>query len=139
MFNNDTFLRVNKSINEYGELIEGKTENAYRYEILPQLALDIIKDEENFLKENHVISKYLFPELNGNHLKPQYISARFNKYAEYHKLSCDTLHELRHPYVKPTTKNIFYKIRKPKLPFPISCDFCFDYKLLDTLVHFNSS
>ncbi|WP_294465551.1 tyrosine-type recombinase/integrase [uncultured Anaerofustis sp.] len=97
--NNDTFLRVNKSINEYGELTEGKTENAYRYEILPQLALDIIKDEENFLKENHVISKYLFPELNGNHLKPQYISSRFKKYAEYHKLSCDTLHELRHTFV----------------------------------------
>lgn len=26
------------------------------------------------------------------------------------------VHDLRHPYVKPMTKNIFCKIRKPKLP-----------------------
>lgn len=36
-------------------------------------------------------------------------------------------------------KNIILKSRKPKLPFPITCGFCFDYKLLDALVHFNSS
>ncbi len=26
------------------------------------------------------------------------------------------VHDIRHPYVKPMTKNIFCKIRKPKLP-----------------------
>lgn len=48
------------------------------------------------------------------------------------------VHEYRRPYVKLRQKNNICKSRNPKLPFPITCDFCFDYKLLDALVHFNS-
>lgn len=104
--NNDTFLRVNKSINEYNELTVGKTKNAYRYEILPNIALKIIKDEEQLLKERHVISKYLFPNLNGNHLSPQGISNSFKRYAKHNKLSRTTLHELRHTFISLNSEDI---------------------------------
>ena len=104
--NNDTFLRINKSINEYNELTKGKTANAYRYEILPKIAIEIIEQEEKTLKENHIISKYLFPDLNGGHLNPQKISNRFKKYAEYNNLSKHTLHELRHTFVSLNVEDI---------------------------------
>ena len=48
-------------------------------------------------------------------------------------------HDLRHPYVKHTTKNFSCKSRNPKPSNVMVWDFCFDYKFLDALVHLNSS
>ena len=75
----------------------------------------------------------------GNRIKLGYISSAFPALLKRNGLRVIRFHDLRHPYVKPTTKNIICKSRNPKPPFPITCDFCFDYKLLDALVHFNSS
>lgn len=36
-----------------------------------------------------------------------------------------TIHDLRHPYVKPTTKNIFCKSRNPKPSNVMAWDSCF--------------
>ena len=75
----------------------------------------------------------------GDLIKPHYVTDSFPKLLKAKRMRQIRYHDLRHPYVKHKTKNIICESRNPKLPFPITCDFCFDYKLLDALVHVNSS
>ena len=52
---------------------------------------------------------------NGKPMRPNYLSDLFGKHVRKHKLKKIAFHDLRHPYVKHTTKNIILKSRKPKL------------------------
>ena len=49
---------------------------------------------------------------NGRKYRPNYISELFTKFIEDNDLPKITLHGLRHPYVKHTTKNIFLQKQK---------------------------
>lgn len=75
----------------------------------------------------------------GNLLQPDFVSSKFQKILKKYQLRKIRFHDLRRPNVKSMAKNIMCKSRNSKLPFPITCGFCFDYKLLDALVRFNSS
>ena len=51
----------------------------------------------------------------GDLIKPHYVTESFPKLLKANGLRHIRYHDLRHPYVKHTTKNIILKSRKPKL------------------------
>lgn len=81
-------ITIKRSINEYGEVTEGKTENSQRTIPLTDLAQAILD------KIPH-IDDYVF----GREFNPPYLLSRYKVYAEFHDLSARTLHELRHTFI----------------------------------------
>lgn len=51
-----------------------------------------------------IVSQWVFPDENGEMLNSSHLYSMWDTYRNQHQLGC-SLHELRHPYVKPTTKN----------------------------------
>lgn len=55
--------------------------------------------------ERWVNTDRLFTQSNGEPIYPDTVTEWFAKFLKRHDLPKVTLHSLRHPYVKPTTKN----------------------------------
>ena len=98
-FNGDLIKTIHHSINEYGELTDGKTDNSQRSQAVPTLGEAILEEQKKLLDKYHIKSKYVFPDKDGGFISPNKLWYRFKTYAEYNNLSVHTLHELRHTYV----------------------------------------
>lgn len=59
--------------------------------------------------------EYVLRDKMGNRIKPGYVSQHFRIVLTKNNLKLIRFHDLRHPYVKSTTKNIILESRKPKL------------------------
>lgn len=59
---------------------------------------------------------YVFVDAMGNLIQPDSVTTGFPQLLKENGLRRIRFHDLRHPYVKHTTKNIILKSRKPKLP-----------------------
>ena len=64
----------------------------------------------------------MFTWEDGHPYSPDYVSHTFHKLLKKYDLPHIRFHDLRHPYVKHTTKNIILKSRKPKLPILVLLD-----------------
>ncbi|WP_290772478.1 tyrosine-type recombinase/integrase [Anaerofustis sp.] len=97
---NHTIMEIKRSINENREVTEGKTENAKRNQVLPNIANKILKQQRELLKANKIISAYVFPDLDtGDFITPDKLTRRFNNYVKYNNLNPKiTLHWLRHTF-----------------------------------------
>lgn len=97
---NYTLMEIKRSINENREITSGKTNNAKRKQVLPQIAVKILKNQKELLKKHKIISNYVFPDIDtGNFITPDRITRRFNNYVKYNNLNNRiTLHWLRHTF-----------------------------------------
>ena len=64
---------------------------------------------------NYEYDGFVFVDELGERIRVEYLTNAFPKFLESHGLRRMRFHDLRHPYVKPTTKNIILKSRKPRL------------------------
>lgn len=90
------FIRGAYSV--HGEETPGKTKNAQRRYILPQIALKVIEDQRQMLREAGVISPFLFPGRNGDHLAYPTYRSHWQRYRDFNGLSHRSLYEMRHTY-----------------------------------------
>lgn len=86
----DSNLFMNHSKNIYGEITDGKNENAVRVTSLNSLAREIIQNQLQL----DTTSKYLFGDLSQG-----YYYKRWNKYCESNNISYVSPYELRHTFV----------------------------------------
>lgn len=91
-------LHINRSINDYNIETKGKNENARRWMILPDMAMEELRQQEEMLKHHGIISPYLFPDEYGNRLEPKHLYAKWCTYRKQHGITC-SLHELRHTMI----------------------------------------
>ena len=89
---------VRRSVTSTGEINEGKTENATRYIALSPTARDILEDQRQLLRDNFIISPWLFPDESGNVTDTNHLQRLWNSYRRQHGIQC-TLHELRHTFI----------------------------------------
>lgn len=90
--------KCNRSINIYGEITDGKNENARRSYVIPALGLDILKDQKRMLKKAGVISPYIFPSPDGNPIIYNTFYKHWFRYRTHNKISDCTLYEIRHTW-----------------------------------------
>ena len=83
------------------ELTRPKTENSVRLVSIPQTAVDLLIQEH----EKHPNSPYLFPSpITGEMYHPDSVVNLHKKILKDAELPHIRFHDLRHPYVKSTTK-----------------------------------
>ena len=92
-----------------------KTKNKSSYRSFPlfpeirELLLQLKEEEQKnreFFGDTYVESDYIFKWANGAMYDPSYISHKFGDLLRKYNLPHIRFHDLRHPYVKPTTKNL---------------------------------
>lgn len=93
-----TTLSVNRSINRLNEVTPGKNENARRTNVLPRIALDILKEQKEMLRSRGIISPWIFPDEKGDRLNPNAFSRAWDMYSAQHGINVN-LHELRHTFI----------------------------------------
>lgn len=108
--NGNTILYVNRAVNEYGEETQGKTDNAKRSFILPDIAINILNSQKRY--QDFKESPYIFCDKYGERTNPKLLSNRFKQYAIYNNLSKHTLHELRHTFISINKDNLSLSILK---------------------------
>ena len=108
--NGNTILYVNRAVNEYGEETQGKTDNAKRSFILPDIAINILNSQKRY--QDFKESPYIFCDKYGERTSPKLLSNRFKQYAIYNNLSKHTLHELRHTFISINKDNLSLSILK---------------------------
>ncbi len=106
---------VHGSYNKYGEHTSGKTKNAIRTFILPNLAQQILTDQVNMLKQNGIVSMYLFPNRSAEQATSRELYKRWQAYQKSNGIDPISLYELRHTFVSLCRRSIPEALIKPVL------------------------
>ena len=95
-----------------GEIVEAplKTKNSYRTVSISPQAVEVLKRQK--AKTN---DQYVFPSLNGGPISPDSVNNMLKRVLERAGIPKVRFHDLRHPYVKPTTKNSFHFLLKYRI------------------------
>ena len=102
----DNILTIHRSINRLGEITDGKNANALRSQYLPEIAQKIITDQKQMLKQNGIISPWLFPNQQGS-LPEQYsIYNSWRYFRNKNNITPCSLYELRHTMVSITKNGV---------------------------------
>lgn len=95
----DGFVYIKSSRNIYGELTNGKNDNAVRRIKITQLAQNILKDQEAAERRLGITSTLLFPETDGGYCSEATIYKHWTKYQKDNGIDHISLYELRHTFV----------------------------------------
>ena len=96
----DGTVSLCESYNNDREMTTGKNENARRSFKLNAEAINALQAQKKMLKENGIISTWVFPRhLDGEISTQQKILRAFHRYCQHNGIEHTTLYELRHTYV----------------------------------------
>lgn len=92
-------LIIKRSINTYGQETSGKNDNARREILLPDVAMQVLKDQKEMLmREGIISSEWIFPDKYGERMHPKYIYDAWKRFALQHGIK-SSLHDLRHTFI----------------------------------------
>ncbi len=95
----DGIINISRSVNIYGEITDGKNSNAKRTLAISPTMQEIIDKQKAMLKENKIISPWLFPDQHGELSNAKKVYSLWVAYRDYHHLTPCSLYELRHTMV----------------------------------------
>lgn len=102
----DNILTIKRSINNLGEITDGKNANALRSQYLPEIAQKIVTDQRQMLKQNSIISPWLFPNTFGDISNPHEIYKKWVRFRDKNNITACSLYELRHTMVSITKNGV---------------------------------
>ena len=102
----DNILTIKRSINNLGEITDGKNANALRSQYLPEIAQKIIAEQRQLLKQNSLISPWLFPNTIGDISNPHEIYKKWVRFRDKNQITACSLYELRHTMVSITKNGV---------------------------------
>lgn len=94
----ETKLTIRQSYNDRGVLTPGKNKNAQRTEYLIDPAKEILKRAEIWKKENRILSKLVFPQLNGKPITGKASRNHLSEYCLENGLTEISPYRLRHTF-----------------------------------------
>lgn len=94
-----TTIRIRRSLNDYGELTDGKNENARRTIKLSSMASEELKQQRELLQSERIISPYVFPYKNGQPTSQDTYRSFWKRYRVQNDISAITPYEMRHTFV----------------------------------------
>ena len=96
---NGSTLTIHQSINDLGEVTDGKNENANRTIVLTGLAVQEIEAQRKQLHDRGMVCKWIFPNEKCQPFRQKAFRNRWYKYCETNQISAVTPYELRHTFV----------------------------------------
>lgn len=109
---NGSTLTISRSVNTYGEMTAGKTDNARRSFTLTPSMLQVLKDQQCYLESiNHGNSPWLFPDKYGEQTDPNRMYEQWRTYCEKTGIK-SSLHELRHTFISLTKADLPMELLK---------------------------
>ena len=96
-------IRVRRQVSRIdGKIVEAplKTKNSYRAVTISPQAIEVLKAQKEKTRD-----EYVFPSPNGGPISPDSVNNMLHRVLDRAGISRVRFHDLRHPYVKPTTKN----------------------------------
>ena len=96
--NREGVLKIQRSINYFGQITDGKNENARREMQLTEFSLRELDQQREMLKEAEVESEYIFPDVTGAPANQKQLRRHLQKYCERHGLTIVSPYELRHTW-----------------------------------------
>lgn len=94
----DGKLSIKRSVNSLGEVTQGKTRAAQRTIVVPAHAQKILDGQAAMLRQAGIVSRWIFPDGDGNMSDPNSVYKRWLAYARQHNIK-SSLHELRHTHI----------------------------------------
>ena len=92
-------LHIDRSVNHYKEVTEGKNENSQREIFLQGLAMAELEAQRQQLRQAGIISPWVFPNEHGACFTQSTFRKRWNRYCSVNNIQNITLYELRHTFV----------------------------------------
>ena len=92
-------LHIDRSVNHYKEVTEGKNENSQREIYLQGLAMAELEAQRQQLRQAGIISPWVFPNEHGACFTQSTFRKRWNRYCSVNNIQNITLYELRHTFV----------------------------------------
>lgn len=92
-------LHIDRSVNHYKEVTEGKNENSQREIYLQGLAMAELEAQRQQLRQAGIISPWVFPNEHGACFTQSTFRKRWNCYCSVNNIQNITLYELRHTFV----------------------------------------
>lgn len=99
-------LLIRRSINNEGELTDGKNDNAIRQQYLSATARQVILDQRQMLKAAGIVSPWLFPNTTGEISSQKSVYPRWRAWRDKNGITPCTLYELRHTMVSITKNSV---------------------------------
>jgi integrase len=93
------YLTVNRAINANGDITGGKNENARRTFRMNTVALSVLSEQMDMLKNMFSKIDWLFPQEDGQPTSEQIYYRRFKAYCKHNGIENITPYEIRHTYV----------------------------------------
>lgn len=91
---------ITNSINDYGELTDGKNDNARRVFVLNRLEQKVLEDQRAMLRKAGCISRYVFPDKDLGPMTQQSFRRAWQRYCAYNGIEhALTPYEMRHTFV----------------------------------------
>lgn len=100
----NNLLTIRRSINNQNEITDCKNTNARRSQYLSDTAQHILQQQQQMLKQNNIVSPWIFPDPTGDMASPHYIYKRWKQFCHHTGITPCSLYELRHTMVS-ITKN----------------------------------
>lgn len=96
----DGKIILKRSINKYEEITHGKNDNARRTIVMSNIAKQAIEGQRNMLKRKGMISKYVFPDKDGDFIPQRNYLRAWRRYCETNGINQKlTPYEMRHTFV----------------------------------------
>ena len=92
-------LHIDRSVNHYKEVTEGKNENSQREIFLQGLAMAELEAQRQQLRQAGIISPWVSPNEHGACFTQSTFRKRWNRYCSVNNIQNITLYELRHTFV----------------------------------------
>lgn len=119
--NGDT-LTISRSINTYGEVTHGKTDNARRSFVLTPSMLQVLEDQRKYHESIGLSpSQWLFPDQWGERLDPNKLYDHWRTYREKLGISA-SLHDLRHTFISLTKSDLPMELLKAQVGHSTAMD-----------------
>lgn len=92
-------VHVARAVDQCCQIITPKTDDSIRTIVLPDMAVEILKEQKEFLRSKLILSEWIFPEPNGEVKSPARLYRQWQAFCKQAGIPKTKFHSLRHTMV----------------------------------------
>lgn len=118
---NGELLTIRRSVNAQLEETVGKNDNARRTIELTSVALNVLQNQKQMLKDQGIVSQWVFPDKYGERANPKHIYDQWCSWAKQRGIDL-SIHEMRHTFISINKADLPIELLKSVVGHSASMD-----------------